>query len=297
MKKVTPVALVAILGLVPIFAQVATHVPNEPRFDVVSIKKVPADGLPTGNSVRVGPDGGVSLSALPVGTLVRMAYPPRGKVYDFVGLPEWATRDRYDVIATASSTPNDVPAMMQAMLADRFQLVVHTEKRQLPVYDLILARSDGRLGRQMTPIEADCEAKLAADRAARQAAIAAGTTPPSFPDSNSPPPPCTLRVIGKQQGKVYRLEGEGPMSSLESLLRLPGGRLIVDKTGLKGSYRMHMEFSLHASIREPQVTATDADEAPTVFAAVREQLGLKLEPSKALGDVLVVDRVEPPTEN
>src|SRR5688572_6433077 len=99
MKKVTPVALVAILGLVPIFAQVATHVPNEPRFDVVSIKKVPADGLPTGNSVRVGPDGGVSLSALPVGTLVRMAYPPRGKVYDFVGLPEWATRDRYDVIA------------------------------------------------------------------------------------------------------------------------------------------------------------------------------------------------------
>ena len=87
--------------------------------------------------------------------------------------------------------------LMRAMLADRVKLLVHVEKREQPVYDLLVARSDGKLGSGLTPIDADCAAKAAADRAAAEAALAAGTTPPrnALPDFNAPPPPCTVRVV------------------------------------------------------------------------------------------------------
>jgi uncharacterized protein (TIGR03435 family) len=90
--------------------------------------------------------------------------------------------------------------MMRAMLADRFQLEVHFENREQPVYDLILARPDTRLGPTIRPSDVDCVARDAAERAAREAASAAGTVqPPSTPapfDPNASPPPCTRRRLG-----------------------------------------------------------------------------------------------------
>jgi len=79
-------------------------------------------------------------------------------------------------------------------------------------------------------------------------------------------------------------------------LRMSTGRLIVDKTGLRGSYRINMLFDMFASRRGPEVTPAP-DAVPTVFTAVRERLGLKLESSKAELDTLIIDRLERPSEN
>ena len=86
------------------------------------------------------------------------------------------------------------------------------------------------------------------------------------------------------------------MANLAEFLWIPAGRFVVDKTGLTSSYRVRMNFDLLGSRRPPEVTPPP-DAAPTVFTAIREQLGLKLESSRAQLDTLIIDRLERPTEN
>jgi uncharacterized protein (TIGR03435 family) len=248
----------------------------------VSIKKnTQPVTVPTARSVQ-RPDGGFTMQRVPIGTLVSRAYPPTVPI-DMVGLPDWARREYYDVSATSSlsrATSDQQQAMLRTMLADRCKLAAHFEKREQPVYDLIVARSDGKLGPNLQPSEVDCEAKAAADRAAAEAARAAGTIPPppALPDFNGPAPPC--------------LYG-GTMEMLARLLRPAAGRLVIDKTGLKGSYRISLPFNL-LDVRGPDAAN---DSAPTIFTALQEQLGLKLESSRAMRDVLVIDHIERPSEN
>ena len=173
--------------------------PAGPRFDVVSIKRNTTGALPSTLPVE-RPDGGFRMINIAVGPLVARAYPQAIPI-EMIGLPGWAGTERYDVSATstlARATADDRIAMMRAMLADRFKLAVHTENREQPAYDLVLARRDGRLGSGLMPLDVDCDAQIAAARAAAEAARQAGTPapPPSRPDFNAPPPPCTLRVIG-----------------------------------------------------------------------------------------------------
>ena len=267
------------------------------RFEVVSIKLNTSNALGSnGSSER--PDGGFTLVNVPMMTLIGRAQFPSIAPIDMVGLPEWAQRERYDVSATSPLgrpvTPEERAAMMRAMLAERVKLVAHVEKRELPVYDLVLARTDGRLGPGIKPSEIDCVAKSAADRAAAEAALAAGTPPPrpTIPDMNAPPPICgPIRVTNG-------MEGDTTMENLARLLRGVGGagRPVVDKTGLSGSYRIKVEFDRMAGQAGPALSPS-AKELPTVFTALPDQLGLKLEASKASRDVLVIDRLERPTEN
>jgi len=87
------------------------------------------------------------------------------------------------------------------------------------------------------------------------------------------------------------------IDTLASMLRSPAGRVVVNKTGLKGTYRVALTFDF-ASIRSAPASAPASDDAPlSVFTAVREQLGLKLDASRTERDVLVIDRLERPTEN
>jgi uncharacterized protein (TIGR03435 family) len=276
----------------------------EPTFEVVSIKRNTA-GIFSSNTVNQRPDGGFTMTNFPAGTFIARAYPPTIPA-DIVGLPGWAMSERYDVSATSSlsrATAEDRIAMLRGMLADRFKLAVHFEKREQPAYDLVLARSDGGLGPGLTRIDADCDAKVAADRAAAEAALAAGTPPPPLqrPDFTAPPPPCTLRSVGvdprNPQNRVGDLlEGEASMASLASFLRLPAGRQVVDKTGLKGSYRVRMTIDMWASRRGPEV-APSPDAGPSIFTGIQEQLGLSLKASRVERDTLVIDRLEHPSEN
>jgi uncharacterized protein (TIGR03435 family) len=158
------------------------------------------------------------------------------------------------------------------------------------------------LGPGITAIETDC-VKVSAERTA--AAVAAPQAgPPPFPDFKTPPT-CSFRSLdsrtrdrsgdgGGAQGDL--LEGEGTMAMLASLLRLSAVRLVVDKTGLAGSYRVRMNYDQMSARRRPDEQLPD-NAGPSVFSAVQEQLGLKLESSKTMVDHLIIDRLERPTEN
>jgi uncharacterized protein (TIGR03435 family) len=278
-----------------VFAQ--TSAPWDLRFEVASIKRNTSNALGSnGSSER--PDGGFTLLNVPMMTLVARAQFPLIAPVDMVGLPEWARSERYDVSATSPlsrpATPQERAAMVRALLVDRSRLTAHVEKRQLPVYDLVLARSDRRLGPKIRPSETDCVAKAAADRAAAEAARVAGTPPPrpTIPDLKAPAPTCgPIRLVGG-------MEGDTTMATLAGLLRGLGGvdRPVVDKTGLTGSYRIRLEFDLALGRGGPSISPSPVD-LPTVVTALQDQLGLKLESSKAEREILVIDRLERPTGN
>jgi uncharacterized protein (TIGR03435 family) len=284
---------------------------QSPTFDVVSIKRNAANQAGRfENPTRIDrPDGGFTWTSVTVMMLIARAYPIDIPA-DIVGLPEWARREYYNVSATSTlskATPADRTAMLRAMLADRFKLLVHVEEREQPVYNLVLARSDGRLGPGIQPSSANCAAQLEAQRAALEAAQSAGTPPPrpETPDFKAPPAPCTLRTLaavirdrfGDGQGRLGDLlEGETTIANLAQGLRMTMRRLVVDKTGLAGTYRIRVNFDQRAAIETP-VANPDPDAPPSIFTALREQLGLKLDASKIESDTLIVDRLERPTEN
>jgi uncharacterized protein (TIGR03435 family) len=190
------------LLIVAASAGVLAQTPSGPTFDVVSITRhIPEPGPLGFNSTQnQRPDGGFTMTNIRIMNLIARAY--AGVVFlpiDIVGMPGWATSDGYDVSATSTLTQasaDDRAAMMRAMLVDRFKLVAHVEPREHPVFDLVLAREDKKLGAGLTKIDTDCAA-FTAERAAEVART--GTPPaipPQLPDFKTPPPPCFLRTIG-----------------------------------------------------------------------------------------------------
>jgi bla regulator protein blaR1 len=237
---------------------------------------------------------------IPVATLIARGYPDNMPipVTQLTGLPGWAgvAGERYDIIAKSSlsrpATPDERQAMMRALLADRFKLVTHVENREQLTYDLVFARADHRLGPSIKPSEAGCEARLTAERAAMEAARAEGKLPPPrpMPDRDGNTPPCWGWMMGMPA------EGDITLENLATSLRLATVRPVTNKTGLTGSYRIKLTFDFGAALRGPEV-APNPDAPPTVFVALQEQLGLKLEPVNIMKQTLVIDHIERPTEN
>jgi|RhiMetdeSRZDD1v2_1073273.scaffolds.fasta_scaffold86756_1 uncharacterized protein (TIGR03435 family) len=313
-RLTTPVAAVLFCALAAPGVRMQTpSAPEDVTFDVVSVKPHEAPAGATtpfrrfGPTVAQRPDGGITMLDVPTALLIARAYSVTTPA-DIVGLPGWATTDRYDVVATSSlssATPEQEAAMVRAMLADRFKLSAHYEDRDQPVYDLVVARKDGRLGSGVKASDADCVAN-ATERGARGAGRGGGFGgigrrgggPPSGrSDRNGPPPPCSFRMTGD------RIEGDTTMPVLARVLRAPSGRFVIDKTGLTGSYRILLTFDRASEQggrgrgRGPQTEAPTGDVAPSIFTAIHEQLGLKLEPAHAVRETLVIDRLERPSEN
>src|SRR6185436_4880273 len=149
-----------------VFTQTPTSpMPPGPTFDVVSIKRNMSPNLVIGNTRIERPDGSFSLTRVPVIELLNRAFSFSPTVpTERVGLPGWATTEYYDVTTTSSisrPTPEDRAAMSRAMLAHRFKLAFHFEKIELPAYDLVLARSDGKLGPGITASDVDCARVIA----------------------------------------------------------------------------------------------------------------------------------------
>jgi uncharacterized protein (TIGR03435 family) len=306
MRMLRPMAavLLASTGLFIASAQNTVSAQNPrpaPTYDVVSIK--PSTATTFSPNVVQRPDGGLTAVNVAVGTLIARAYAPAVPA-DFVGLPDWGTRDRWDVTTTSPRpdvTAEERTAMLRAMLGDRFKLVVHVEKRPRDVFELVPARTDGRLGPGLQKLDIDCTATRAAARAALDAGVRPAADPPKvLPPltpggqprlvASGPPPPCTLRMIGEN------LEGQGTIADLGTLFRIATGREMVDKSGLTGFYQITMRFDQMAARRPPEVVASP-DAAPSVFTAVQEQLGMKLTAATVERDALVIDRLERPTEN
>jgi uncharacterized protein (TIGR03435 family) len=205
-----------------------------------------------------------------------------GAIDRVVGGPAWVQSARYDITAKAARefrpTPPGPPAemllMIRALLEDRFKLKVHREPRELPAYELVVVRP-GAAGLRKSDV--DCDALFAAGQVTRpEAGIR-----PRCGVSNGPVGPT---------GDTGLIAGAFSMSQFAQFLQRVG-RPVIDKTGLTGRYDFDLAFAPMA----PSTPDTPADPArPTIFIALEEQLGLKLQSTKGPLDVIVIDSIEPP---
>lgn len=290
------VALALAMTAMALHAQ-APAVPAGPSYDVVSIKRSPVNpGGPTTIGVTNRPDGGITATRTPVTTLIRRAYG-----LDIAEQPDWASTELFDVTATANlkgATAEERSAMLKAMLAERFNLLVHIEDREYDVYELVVAREDGRPGPGLRRIETDCVAVLAEREAARVAALAKGLPSP-LPQvgRTGALPPCSLRSVADQQ-YAGRMEGQTTMDNFASaLVFTTWPRQVVNKTGLPGSYEVALEFDARPMQSGPALAAPALDSKPSIFTALQEQLGLRLVPSRITRPTVVIDRLDRPSEN
>ena len=224
--------------------------------------------------------------------ILRAAYTNFPSPGQIVGGPEWINTQRFDIDARAAGDqpPEVVAEMLKRLLADRFKLKVHTEQRDIDVYALVLARPDGRLGPGLRKPSVDCEAR----EAARKKEIAAGSPPAQAiaPPTPGERPECGM-LSSSMNGVLRVATGGTPISAVVRQVQVNVGRPVIDRTGLTGRFDIDLQFSAVG----PQ-TAADQPDAPTsVFTAVQEQLGLKLESRKERMDVLVIDQIEMPSPN
>jgi len=264
---------------------------KDAAFEVASVK---ANKSGDSNGRLQGlPGGRVLATNMPVRPIITFAYQVAG--YQLIGGPGWLTTDRYDLNAkmedNASATPavpganapNPMQLALQRLLEDRFKLKVHHETREMDIYALVLARPGGSPGPGLKPTTTDC----AAVAAAAAAAAREGKPPPPFGAPGQPF--CGI------QGSTGKIRFGGlPAVSFPAAFSGPAGRMVVDRTGLTGSWDFELTFAVEA--RGPDAPPPDPN-APSFFTAIQEQLGLKLESTKGPVDVLVIDGVEKPVED
>lgn len=307
------VCLAAALSIVALTAR-AQSPPPDPAFDVVSVKRN-ISGAP--NMLQRNTPGNVAMFNVPVRQLVRMAY----QLQDFqiVGAPDWANTDRFDIEGRFEPPPPGSPPqtprmllMLRTLLRDRFGMVARTETREMPILALRLVRADGGLGPQLKPAAVDC----AALNAARGRGPAGGPPPggraggPPLDGRGAPPPPGTPFSLGERPACGDRmafgqlLAGGMPMSRLATqILSQLTGRVVVDRTGLTGGYDIDLKWTptpdqLPPGPPPPGIEPPPIDpNGPSLFTALQEQLGLKLDTERGPVDVLVIDRLQQPAEN
>jgi uncharacterized protein (TIGR03435 family) len=266
--------LVALLAAIAGYAQAPPAAPGpSPTFEAASIK--PNQSGESRRSFKIEPGGNVSASNVTVRHLMWNAY----GVQDFqiIGGPGWARTDRYDVVARGRENPrpDQLRLMLRSLLADRFKLKVQSSTRELPVYALVLARADGRPGPRLRAAEGPC----AAPGPGAPAAAAAG-----------PGPGCGSTV----GNGTLRTQGI-PMARLAGELTGFVGRRVEDRTGLPGNFAIELEWSPDLQADAGQSVPQAADARPSIFTAVQEQLGLRLESRTGPVDVIVIESLERPS--
>jgi uncharacterized protein (TIGR03435 family) len=278
--------VVGVMTVTPLLAQQPS---TNAAFDVTSVKPNNEGSgrvfmLPAAN-------GGWQATNVTLGQLVRLAFQLQDN--QLVGGPKWLFEDRFDVKGTGTAPGRDGPLFdkLKAMLADRFKLVTHAETREESIYQLVLARRDGKLGDKLTRSTTDCTPAGPNGRGRGQPApIAPGERP----------------KCGFMIGPGHIMVGGQTMASFATTLSRFAGGIVVDKTGLSGTYDVELSYA-----PDPGISPTGRDlppqpggpppavnsDAPSIFSAVQEQLGLKLESTKGPVDVLVIDSAEHPTQD
>lgn len=269
--------------------------PGRLTFEVVSVKRTGPDA---GGSIFGGGRGQFRAINVPVRVTITNAWNLRD--HQLVGAPAWLATDRFDISARepeGTFTDEQRRLMMQAMLIDRFKLKAHLETRELPLYNLVLLRADGRLGPDLKPTTVDC----AALRKERAAAGAPSAPPRQTPNINERVP-CNQRMFFGPQEATINASGV-TLEWIAATLGTYADRTVVDKTGLKGEYDILLKFRPEAGgpmggLAPPLSTTADpSSDLATLGVAVREQLGLKLEPARGPVQVLVIDSISLPTED
>jgi uncharacterized protein (TIGR03435 family) len=169
------------------------------------------------------------------------------------GVPAWLTTEGYDINAKPERPANrdEIYSMVRTLLAERSKLAMHTETKELRLYDLVLDKSGPKM---------------------------------QINENGGPP-----HVSERPGHAVFR---NVPLVRLTSFLSVEAGHVVVDKTGLTGNYDFTLDF-----VSSPRTINSNGPSGPTIFEAVKDQLGMKLEPGKGPIDLFVLDHVERPSEN
>jgi len=242
-------------------------------FEVASIKR--NTRVDSGGGGGFAPGGRFHITNIDVMTIVMIAHRTGPQLFrsQIVGGPDWIASETYDITAKVSDDLAGKPlaqlfamqpALLHSLLEDRFKLKSHRETRELQRYALVPARKDGSLGPQLRRAPVDCTAE---------------------------PRRCGVQV---QSG---RFSSESTViSGFVNYLGSNVQRVVVDRTGLDGRFAITLEFTPD---RAPLPLAADAApppaDKPSIFTALQDQLGLKLEPERGPVDVVVIDHIERPT--
>lgn len=192
--------------------------------------------------------------------------------FQISGGPDWINTATWDIVAKVDQPAPDYLNLpnaargaiqqqrLQAVLAQRFNLKCHFEMKELPVYNLVIAKG----GPKLMPTPAEAKVKGSLDEDGRNGA--------------------------------NRWEGKGvEVGTVAKTLSYGLGRTVIDKTGLTGLYDFTLTYSSEPDASSP--ASADDSSGPTIFTALEEQLGLRLEPSKGPIPVLVIDSISRPSEN
>jgi uncharacterized protein (TIGR03435 family) len=233
-------------------------------FDVVSIKSLNGIARARMPGARQS-QGRFARAAVTLRQLVQYAYDMQP--LQVTGGPAWVSTSRFQVDARTerATTPAQMRAMVRQMLAERFALKAHTDVRERPIYRMVAARRDGKLGPSIYRIDAaEC--------------------------GGSNPQPCDLAVwSGGLTSSGMRLQ-QLAVTLFNRSQTTGVDRPVIDQTGLEGMFGFTLMFS-------PFNTAPHLSDYPSIFTALREQLGLKLESARGPVELLVIDSVEQPTPN
>jgi uncharacterized protein (TIGR03435 family) len=268
---------------------------GDPTFEVASVKPNKTGD----NGVRIGlqPGGRFITTNTSLRQLVTFAYQLQS--FQLVGGPDWMGTDRFDITAKAEGeipptppgTVGPMQLMMRSLLADRFGVVVHREQRDMPIYALVVVRADKRLGPKLQASTVDCQAMMTAN-------MSRGGPPPGPP----PTAPSGRPICGMRTSPGQMMGGGFPLSQLASALSQMVQRTVVDQTGLTGNYDLELTYTPDQAPRgdpppgAPALPPIDPN-GPSIFTALQEQLGLKLDSQRGPVDVVVVDKAERPKED
>jgi uncharacterized protein (TIGR03435 family) len=216
-------------------------------FEVASIRRNLSGSDISSN--RLQPGGRLTMINRSLENIIREVY--GFQTFQVAGASDWMRNERWDIVAKADGDPSfdQILGMVKTLLADRFKLVSHYESREMPIYALVAARGDRRLGPRLKTSTASCPLQCRTNMNAGRI-VAVGRT----------------------------------MSDLARNLSAVAGRAVQDKSEVPGAF-------------DAELTWNDTEQGPSLFTAVQEQLGLKLEPQRGLVDTFVIDSAERPSED
>jgi uncharacterized protein (TIGR03435 family) len=267
--KVLVIAAALLATLVCVTQTAGMQSAATPSFDVASIRENTSHDQHTHNSIyNTWSNSRFTATNVPLKMLLQFSFDiPESRI---LGLPTWVDSTTFDIEAKSDASVDEqmgklAPdqarqqklAMLQALLAERFKLVTHTETRELPIFNLVVAKG----GPNFKPSDKN------------------GTT------------------IDSGNMRIHVQGGDDTIELLARELSQAVGRIVIDKTGIAGRYDLTLRWTPDSVPTPMLNGAPDPNPPPDIFTAVQEQLGLKLEPAKGAVPVLVIDHIERPSDN
>jgi uncharacterized protein (TIGR03435 family) len=272
-------------------ATVLTQSRGALKFDVASVKANADGGMDTRGlgTIRTTLGGRLEAQKAQLRYIIQNAY--RLRRFQVLGGPDWINSAHYDIEAKAENNPSpqQLWMMLQSLLAERFKLRVRQETRELPIYQLAVAKGGVRLR------------PPAADGCVARGSGGAAPAPPPRAGQSVIAACGTIIAMGGTAG--MRMDGgKVVMAELVRVLSSMLDRPVVDGTGVTSSFDIHLQFNFDQALAglatDPNHPPFAAEPAgPSIFTALQEQLGLRLESAKGPVEVIVIDHVERPGGN